>query len=253
MNTIHPDDPSIKNTIKEYWDKNSEYYDKHGLGTDEECLRWKKDFQKIFGTRPLKILDVGTGTGFIGLNLAELGHEVTGLDFSEKMMNHARKKSNDRGIPYTFVIGDAEHPDFPDNYFDAVICRYLLWTLPNPHTAFAQWIRVVRPGGKIVVIDGQWKPKGIKQRVCLWMLRFYNLICMQSGTLQIRYGQDLSAVMPNFNGVKLADLVSYFRNHDLSDIQTMDFSHIREIQKNHLPWFLKYAYYHDTYGVWGRL
>lgn len=243
----------IKDCVKEYWDKNSEFYDKHGLGTEEECIQWRKDFQDIFGDTPLKILDVGTGTGFIGLNLAELGHDVTGLDFSDKMMNQARRKAEERNIAYTFVLGDAEHPNFPDNSFDAVICRYLLWTLPNPDTAFASWMRIVKPGGRIVVIDGQWEPKGIKQRTSLFMLRLYKYISMQSGSFQIRYGRDLSSVMPNFNGVKMPDLMAYFEKNGLSDISVRDFTHIRDIQKNNLPWFLKYAYYNDTYGVWGTV
>jgi ubiquinone/menaquinone biosynthesis C-methylase UbiE len=247
------DEQVIKTCIRDYWDQNSEFYDKHGLGTDEESLQWQKDFREIFEEKPLRILDVGTGTGYIGLNLAVTGHEVTGLDFSEKMMSQARKKAADHTIPYTFVLGDAEQPNSPDNSFDVVICRYLLWTLPNPDIAFREWIRVTRPGGTIMVIDGQWKPHGIKQRACLFMLRFYKFLCMQSGTLQIRYGQDLSSVMPNFNGVTLIDLISYFRNNDLSDIKTRDFSHIRDIQKRHLPWFLKYAYYNATYGVVGTV
>lgn len=104
-----------------------------------------------------------------------------------------------------------------------------------------------------MVIDGQWKPKGIKQRICLFLLRFYKLMCMQSGTLQIRYGKDISSVMPNFNGVKMSDLISYFEKNGLFDIKTIDYTHIRDIQKKHLPWFLKYAYYNDTYGVVGNV
>jgi SAM-dependent methyltransferase len=53
--------------------------------------------------------------------------------------------------------GDAGNPPLPPASFDAVVSRHVLWTLPNLAGAFAAWKRLLRPGGRVVAIDGLWK------------------------------------------------------------------------------------------------
>nr|WP_319540686.1 methyltransferase domain-containing protein [uncultured Methanospirillum sp.] len=247
------DRTTAKTSVQKYWNQHSKYYDTNKLGSVEECNAWKMDFKDIFGDKPQKILDVGTGTGFIGLLLSESGHSVTGLDFSEQMMEYAKKKARDYDISYTFVVGDAEHPDFPDNTFDSAVCRYLLWTLPNPQIALTEWKRVVKPGGIICVIDGQWELKGIKQKICSKMLRLYRYLFLHANLSGSSYSHDLNSALPHSKGVPLETLVTYFKTSGLEDIRVKDFTHIRLIQKKNLPWFLKYAFFNDTYGVWGQV
>ena len=87
---------------------------------------------------------------------------MTGLDLSEKMMDEGRKKTKERALSMTFLHGDAENPPFPDNHFDVVINRHLLWTLPNPETALKSWKRIIKPGGRVIIIDGLWNDKSIE-------------------------------------------------------------------------------------------
>jgi len=82
----------LKQEVKDYWDYNSRLYEQCKLGSDDECAQWKSDFREMLGYEKMQILDIGTGTGFIGILLAEMGHDVTGLDFSQKMMDFAREK-----------------------------------------------------------------------------------------------------------------------------------------------------------------
>lgn len=103
----------------------------------------------------LQVLDLACGTGEISRMLCGLGADVTGLDFSEDML--ARAKTKLAGQSWTPVLGDAEHLIALDNdSFDFVVTRHLAWTLTAPDAAFAEWFRVLRPGGRLLVNDGNW-------------------------------------------------------------------------------------------------
>ena len=69
------------------------------------------------------------------------------------MLAVAKSKASDS---IEFRIGDAENPPFDKGKFDAVVTRHVLWTLPNPEKALESWRNVLKPGGKVVVIDGIW-------------------------------------------------------------------------------------------------
>src|SRR6202035_5140526 len=100
-------------------------------------------------------LDIGCGTGFLSLELAGRGHRVTGIDFAPAMLALARQKAASAGADIHFEEADAENLPLPPLAFDLVITRHVLWTLPHPEAAIDEWIRVLRPGGRLAVIDGQ--------------------------------------------------------------------------------------------------
>ena len=129
----------------------------HGIHSEEEKLTWKGILSKaLYDKQGLKVLDAGTGTGAMALLLAEMGHEVTGIDLSERMLQRAKGKAEKGGISVEFRLGDAEALTFGDDSFDVVVARHLLWGLPSPERALAEWRRVLRVGGKVVTIDGNW-------------------------------------------------------------------------------------------------
>ena len=155
------EDKQFKKEVTEYWDAGSSDYDTapgHGLFHEEEKQEWIKALGEIV-PKDAKVLDVGCGTGFLTLLLAEMGHTVKGIDLSEGMQADAKKKVKEKGFEdrVSFSIGDAEKPDEPDDEYDVVINRHLLWTLPHPDVAVKEWLRVVKPGGKVIIIDGDWK------------------------------------------------------------------------------------------------
>jgi len=79
---------------------------------------------------------------------------VTGIDLAPAMLDMARQKAAEAGLDIRFETGDAEQAPFPAGSFDLVISRHVLWTLPHPEAAIDDWIRVLRPGARLVVIDG---------------------------------------------------------------------------------------------------
>ena len=88
--------------------------------------------------------------------LAARGHRVTGVDFAAAMIAQARGKATERGATVRFEEADAEQLPFGPASFDLVISRHVLWTLPHPPEAIGEWIRVLRPGGRLVVVDSQF-------------------------------------------------------------------------------------------------
>lgn len=85
----------VKEKIRQRWNESSENFDKcpgHGVASVREENAWKSILIESIGEKPLKILDIGTGTGFIAIMLAEMGHEVTGIDIAEDMLKQAQKK-----------------------------------------------------------------------------------------------------------------------------------------------------------------
>jgi len=112
----------------------------------------------------LKVLDVGCGTGVMGLLFAEMGHQVTGVDLSEGMMAKAREKAYVQKLSIELRRGDAEHLPFNDGSFNVVVNRHLLWTLPHPEIALKEWHRVLKKGGMVIIIDGVWKDKSFPIR-----------------------------------------------------------------------------------------
>jgi demethylmenaquinone methyltransferase/2-methoxy-6-polyprenyl-1,4-benzoquinol methylase len=131
--------------------------------------RWKHRVVELAAVRPgHRALDVCCGTGDIALALARCGAEVTGLDFSQAMLEIARtrsQKSEARGQkaegctpssvlrPPVFFQGDAQQLPFPDNSFDAVTIGYGLRNLASWETGLREMLRVAKPGARLVVLD----------------------------------------------------------------------------------------------------
>jgi ubiquinone/menaquinone biosynthesis C-methylase UbiE len=148
---------TIKDEIRDYWSKRSETFDLspgHQIFNDEERHGWHRLFRRHLGDgKGRAVLDVASGTGVISLLLHDIGFSVTGLDFSEAMLARARAKIDKMSAPIRFVLGDAEQTLEPDASYDAVVNRHLVWTLVDPETAFAEWFRVLRPGGTLLIVD----------------------------------------------------------------------------------------------------
>jgi len=106
-----------------------------------------------------RLLDVGCGLGEAALVLAEdLGDRgaVVGIDASEQMLGVARINARSAPCPVRFTVGDACALDEPDDSFDAARSERTLQWLADPAAAVAEMVRVVRPGGRISLIDTDW-------------------------------------------------------------------------------------------------
>ena len=149
----------IEQRVKDYWTQRS-----HDFGTvrkneleNEMGQRWLYEIERFLPEGGiLDILDVGTGTGFFAVLLAQQGHRVEGIDLTPAMLEEARTLAKQRNLDITFREMDAQNLAYPDDTFDVVISRNLTWTLPDPQRAYAEWFRVLKPGGVLLNFDAEY-------------------------------------------------------------------------------------------------
>ena len=152
----------VKAAVAAHWNRRAPTFDSdfgHSITTADERAAWDRILNLVTrGYDGLDALDVGCGTGFLSFELAALGHRATGIDFAASMLAEARRKATESGVLIRFEQGDAENLSFDTCSFDLVVSRHVLWTLPHPEAAVLEWVRVLRPGGRLVVLDSQFHP-----------------------------------------------------------------------------------------------
>lgn len=145
---------SAQERMNAYWTWRAPSYAADQLTSDRAS--WVRTWEQALPPS-LDVLDVGTGSGYVAHLLAGLGHRVTGIDLAPGMLDRAREHSS----AAVFLPGDAVDPPFAPASFDAVVSRYVVWTLRDPELAVRNWLRVLRPGGRLAVVDGAWFPDGL--------------------------------------------------------------------------------------------
>ncbi|MER6914088.1 class I SAM-dependent methyltransferase [Streptomyces sp. NPDC000594] len=149
--------------IAAYWNAAADGFDDepdHGLRGETTRRAWAERLASWVPDAPASVLDVGCGTGSLSLLLARAGHRVTGVDMAVRMVGSARAKLAAAGLGGRFLVGDAAAPPTGEERFDGVVCRHLLWTLPDPRAALRAWTARLRPGGTLVLVEGRWRQAG---------------------------------------------------------------------------------------------
>ena len=143
---------------KRVWDKSAPSYDKQ-ISFFEKI--WFGGAREWLGGRAQgQVLEVAIGTG---RNLPHYPTDVTitAIELSPAMLAIARQRAADLGRAVDFREGDAEHLPFDDASFDTVVCAFSLCTIPSPAAALAEMRRVLRPGGRLLLVDhigSAWPP-----------------------------------------------------------------------------------------------
>lgn len=148
-----------------YWTHRASGYsavNQEELATDQKAV-WRGVIAgKIAGNHPgkrpdeIRVLDVGTGPGFFAIILAELGYQVTAVDYTASMLEEARRNAGALAGCIRFRQMNAEELTFPADSFDVVVTRNVTWNLRDPERAYGQWSRVLKPGGVLLNFDANW-------------------------------------------------------------------------------------------------
>ncbi|OEV03140.1 class I SAM-dependent methyltransferase [Streptomyces oceani] len=150
-------------SITAYWDAAAAEFDEepdHGLRAEPVRAAWRVALRGWLPAGPVDVLDLGCGTGSLSLLLAADGHRVTGVDLAPRMVERARAKLAAAGLPGGFLVGDAMAPPTGAQRFDVLLSRHLAWTLPDPQAALREWVSRLRPGGRLVLVEGRWREAG---------------------------------------------------------------------------------------------
>jgi SAM-dependent methyltransferase len=140
------------------WDAEAMTFDDsadHGLGDPRTRDAWRQLLRAHLPQPPRRIADLGSGTGTLSLLLAEEGYRVDGVDFSSEMVARAIAKAGhlDR---VTFIEADAADPPLPAAAYDVVLCRHVLWAMPDPNAALRRWLELLAAGGTLLLVEGFW-------------------------------------------------------------------------------------------------
>ncbi len=143
---------------RDYWDAEATTFDDepdHGLRNPQVHDAWRSLLIGLTPPIPSRIADLGCGTGTLALLMAEEGHAVDGIDISPEMVRRANAKAGTYpGVE--FVVGDAAEPPFDAGIYEVVLCRHVLWALPDPAAALARWVDLLTPTGRVLLIEGSW-------------------------------------------------------------------------------------------------
>lgn len=126
-----------------------------------------------------RVLDVGCGTGDLATAAKALAGptgEVFGTDASPKMIEVARRKAAKAGVDVDFRVDLIENITFPDNHFDVVLSSFMMHHLPDDlkGMGLAEIYRVLKPGGRILIVDMQSSPGGSwRQRLSDLMIQMH--------------------------------------------------------------------------------
>jgi ubiquinone/menaquinone biosynthesis C-methylase UbiE len=141
------------------WDAEAATYDDepdHGLRDPAVRAAWAARLRAWLPEPPADVVDLGCGTGSLSVLVAEAGHRVSGLDLAAPMVAAAEAKARAAGVAAAFRQGDAAAPPYPAGSADVVLSRHVLWALADPDEALRRWVAILRPGGRLVLVEGHW-------------------------------------------------------------------------------------------------
>ncbi|HUG85572.1 MAG TPA: class I SAM-dependent methyltransferase [Euzebya sp.] len=149
-------DPKRANIVYHDWEAVT-YDDKWSISFDQRCIDYAVGrFARALGGTPQrfdKVLEVGGGTGFFLLNVAQAGYigQAYATDISSEMVKVCVGNGQRLGIDVIGRAADAELLPFPDDTFDLVMGHAFLHHVPDLDQAFAEFRRVLKPGGRLII------------------------------------------------------------------------------------------------------
>lgn len=136
--------------IERHYDALADSWEAFVRGAAKEEILWPAVSSLLPDVEDSRVLDAGCGNGYYAALLAEQGADVLGIDASEEMIRVAREQYDEA---VEFRRGDLESPldDIADESFDLVVCQHVFSHLADLETTVAEFARILRPGGSVVV------------------------------------------------------------------------------------------------------
>ena len=230
---------TVKEEIRAYWTKRAETFDQspgHRIRTAEEKSAWVDVMTMGLGPgEGREVLELAFGTGEVTGVLLAAGYRVTGLDLSEAMLARAKAKHAGKANVRLF-LGDAEETREPDCHYDAVASRHLVWTLTDPDRAFIEWRRVLKPGGRVIVIDGDWVTTGVIDRFKRQLASLWDALRGAKLEWDADWHTRIMANLPFREGLRRDDLERRMLKAGFIEPRTIDLSIVHRHQRRGATW-----------------
>jgi ubiquinone/menaquinone biosynthesis C-methylase UbiE len=144
-------------TVSEETERLKRIYEKQAPRYDRSIAFWEKLLfrdgrQWVCSRAQGEVLEVAIGTGR-NLTFYPAGVRLTGIDLSPAMLERARERAGELGMEVDLREGDAQDLPFPGGSFDTVVCTLSLCNVPDDRRAVAEMKRVLRPGGRLLLLD----------------------------------------------------------------------------------------------------
>ncbi len=151
--------------------------------------RWAPVYDGVFGSftasssriavaeinklEPGRVLELGVGTG-ISLPLYDRKHRIVGIDLSREMLDRGRARVAEEKLDNVEALleMDAEKLTFDDHGFDAVMAMFVMTVVPDPDRVLSEIIRVVKPGGHVILVNHFSVQKGPRAWLERWLSRY---------------------------------------------------------------------------------
>jgi ubiquinone/menaquinone biosynthesis C-methylase UbiE len=146
----HPWKTRQRQRWQRYWNRHAHTYDREMAVLDRILFRDTRRW--ICAQATGQVLEVAIGTG-LNIGLYPPGIALTGVDLSPGMLAIARHRAHELGRTVELQCGDAEALAFPDASFDTVVCTFSLCAIPDHQQALTEMVRVLRPGGLLLLAD----------------------------------------------------------------------------------------------------
>jgi len=159
----------MRKSVSEETERLKRIYEKQAPRYDRSIAFWEKvlfgDGRRWVCSRAQgEVLEVAIGTG---RNLAfyPAGVRLTGIDLSPAMLERARERARELGMEVDLREGDAQDLPLPDGSFDTVVCTLSLCNVPDDRKAVAEMKRVLKPGGRLLLLDHVRAASGLGRAV----------------------------------------------------------------------------------------
>jgi ubiquinone/menaquinone biosynthesis C-methylase UbiE len=138
--------------VQQQFRRQAEAYSTMKVVTDTRIMEHMVELSGV--TPQARVLDVACGPGFVAMAFAPKCRAVVGIDATDRLIARARAEAARRGLGnVAFMLGNVERMPFASGEFDVASCRFAFHHFARPRVVLAEMARVLRPGGRMVIVD----------------------------------------------------------------------------------------------------